>query len=118
MTIVKSGNVSSYWLSLAFTVSLTLLATFTLATPSALATDSAARPEFKFDANEFAQQLERGMQQWQVPGLAVAVVTKDSELFSQTLGTTKLNAQGNPAGASVDEHTVVPLSSTSKGVII
>lgn len=117
MTTAKFKKFVSYWLSLVYSFALTLPITLPLLTVSAVATESTTPTQFEFNAAEFEQQLERGMQQWQVPGLAVAVVTKDSELFSQTLGTTKLNAQGKPTGASVDEHTVVPLSSTSKGMI-
>ena len=55
------------------------------------------------------QAVEAGMEAWQVPGLAVAVVQGDSVLHMQGYGTTRIGGT-----EPVDAHTNFAIASTSK----
>jgi len=57
--------------------------------------------------------VEKGMELWQVPGMAVAVVSSDEVLFQQGFGHTALHN-----GASVDEHTLFANASTTKAMVV
>jgi len=56
---------------------------------------------------------ERGMELWQVPGMAVAVVSRDEVQFSRGFGTTAL-----VDGQAVDEHTLFAIASTTKAMVV
>ncbi len=53
--------------------------------------------------------IESAMRDWEVPGLAIAVVRNDSVLFARGYGVAEL---GQPA--PVDEHTLFAIASTTK----
>ncbi|MBA2245320.1 MAG: beta-lactamase family protein, partial [Gemmatimonadetes bacterium] len=55
--------------------------------------------------------IERAMREWQVPGLAVAVVKNDSVVFARGYGVREI---GRPE--RVDEHTVFAIASTTKAM--
>jgi CubicO group peptidase (beta-lactamase class C family) len=58
-------------------------------------------------------EVESGMEMWQVPGMAVAVVNGDSIEFQQGFGSTAI-ADGSP----VDEHTMFAIASTTKAMVV
>jgi CubicO group peptidase (beta-lactamase class C family) len=53
--------------------------------------------------------IERGMRDWEVPGLAIAVVHGDSVVFARGYGVRELGGSD-----PVDEHTLFAIASTSK----
>ncbi len=53
--------------------------------------------------------IEEGLEQWDIPGMAVAVIHKDSVVFAEGFGVRKL---GEPD--PVDEHTLFGVASISK----
>lgn len=57
--------------------------------------------------------IERAMRDWQVPGLAIAVVRNDSVIYERGFGVRQL---GMPA--RVTEHTIFPIASTSKAFTV
>lgn len=65
------------------------------------------------DFERMAAFTERGMALWHVPGMAVAVVSRDAVQFSQGFGATAL-ADGRP----VDEHTLFAIASTTKAMVV
>jgi CubicO group peptidase (beta-lactamase class C family) len=58
-------------------------------------------------------EVERGMEMWQVPGMAVAVVDSDNVEFQQGFGSTAIK-EGNP----VDAHTMFAIASTTKAMVV
>ena len=66
----------------------------------------------ELDRERLADFVTRGMAQWQVPGMAVAVVSSDEVLFRQGFGTTAV-----VDGAAVDEHTLFANASTTKAMV-
>jgi CubicO group peptidase (beta-lactamase class C family) len=65
------------------------------------------------DADRLTEFTERGMELWQVPGLAVAVVTQDEVVFRRGFGITAVE-DGRP----VDEHTLFAIASTTKAMVV
>jgi len=61
-----------------------------------------------FDAENLSSFTKRGMELWHVPGMSVAVVTRDEILFQKGFGET---AAVN--GQAVDEHTLFAIASTA-----
>ncbi len=57
--------------------------------------------------------VERGMELWHVPGMAVTVVGGEDVLFRQAFGTTSLEN-----GQAVDEHTLFAIASTTKAMVV
>jgi len=74
--------------------------------PSTIQADDPATPDF-------GDVVERGMEMWHVPGMAVAVVSKDGVTFSRGFGTTSVEA-----GEPVDEHTEFAIASTTKAMVV
>lgn len=64
------------------------------------------------DTDRLSAFVEQGMELWHVPGMSVAVVTKDEVLFQKGFGTTAVH-QGIP----VDEHTLFAIASTTKAMV-
>jgi len=56
--------------------------------------------------------VERGMELWHVPGMAVAVVSADEVKFRRGFGVTTVDG-----GAAVDEHTLFANASTTKAMV-
>ena len=56
--------------------------------------------------------VKQGMQQWNVPGMAVAVVTDEQVLFEQGFGQTAIKN-----GKEVDTHTLFAIASTTKAML-
>jgi len=56
--------------------------------------------------------VERGMELWHVPGMAVAVASSDETLFQQGFGVTSIED-----GMRVDEHTLFAIASTTKAMV-
>jgi CubicO group peptidase (beta-lactamase class C family) len=71
---------------------------------SALAVQAQPAPLRGLDA-----YIERGMQEWKVPGLAIAVVRNDSVVFARGYGVREL---GRPD--RVDANTIFAIGSASK----
>ncbi len=61
--------------------------------------------------DDFSQWIEEGLDQWEIPGLAVAVVHNDSVAFAGGFGIRKL---GEPE--PVDEHTLFGVASITKAI--
>ncbi len=59
----------------------------------------------------FDAYVERAMREWEVPGLAVAVVKNDSVVFARGYGVREI---GRPE--RVDEHTLFAIASTTKAM--
>jgi CubicO group peptidase (beta-lactamase class C family) len=57
--------------------------------------------------------VERAMREWEVPGLAIAVVRGDSVIFARGYG---VREAGRPE--RVDEHTLFPIASTTKAMTV
>jgi len=55
--------------------------------------------------------IEQGMRDWEVPGLAIAVVKGDSVVFAQGYGVREMGSEG-----PVDEHTLFAIASTTKAM--
>ncbi|MGA9574720.1 MAG: serine hydrolase, partial [Lysobacterales bacterium] len=55
----------------------------------------------------------RGMELWHVPGMSVAVVTKNEILFQEGFGQTALDN-----GHKVDTHTLFAIASTTKAMVV
>lgn len=66
-----------------------------------------------FDTDHLSAFTERGMDLWHVPGMSVAVVTKDEVLFQKGFGLTAVEN-----GSAVDEHTLFAIASTTKAMIV
>lgn len=65
-----------------------------------------------FDSEHLSSFTKRGMELWHVPGMSVAVVTKDETLFQQGFGVTAVDQ-----GQAVDEHTLFAIASTTKAMV-
>jgi CubicO group peptidase (beta-lactamase class C family) len=57
--------------------------------------------------------IEGAIRDWQVPGLAVAVVRNDSVIFARGYGVREQGAAG-----AVDAHTLFPIASTTKAMTV
>lgn len=66
-----------------------------------------------FDADHLSAFTERGMELWHVPGMSVAVVTKDEVVFQKGFGETAIEN-----GTEVDEHTLFAIASTTKAMVV
>ena len=64
------------------------------------------------DPQRLSAFVERGMELWQAPGMAVAVVSSDEVLYQRGFGTTAIED-----GAPVDEHTLFANASTTKAMV-
>lgn len=62
--------------------------------------------------DDLADFVKQGMQQWHVPGMAVAVVTGNEVVFEQGFGTTAIKN-----GTAVNEHTLFAIASTTKAML-
>lgn len=58
---------------------------------------------------QFEEWITGGMEQWQIPGMAVTVVKDDEVLYTRGFGVKKLSS-----GEPVDEHTQFGIASVSK----
>ena len=67
----------------------------------------------KADVAGLTAFTERGMGMWHVPGMAVAVVSRDEIQFSQGFGQT-----ATVDGQAVDEHTLFAIASTTKAMVV
>jgi CubicO group peptidase (beta-lactamase class C family) len=66
-----------------------------------------------FDQEHLYRFVAQGMDLWNVPGMAVAVVSKDQVLFQQGFGQTATRD-----GLPVDEHTLFAAASTTKAMVV
>lgn len=57
--------------------------------------------------------IEKAMREWEVPGLAIAVVRNDSVIFARGYGVREYGKEGR-----VDEHTLFAIASTSKAFTV
>lgn len=65
------------------------------------------------DADRLSEITGQGMDLWHVPGMSVAVVSREDVLFRKAFGTT---AADN--GQAVDEHTLFAIASTTKAMVV
>ena len=65
------------------------------------------------DADRLSEITGRGMDLWHVPGMSVAVVSRDKVLFQKGFGTTAADD-----GQAVDEHTLFAIASTTKAMVV
>ena len=68
---------------------------------------------FAVDKEHLENFTKKGMDLWHVPGMSVAVVTKDDILFQQSFGKTAVNN-----GKSVDKNTLFAIASTTKAMVV
>jgi len=66
-----------------------------------------------FDQQELYRFVAQGMDLWNVPGMAVTVVSKDQVLFQQGFGKTATTRDS----MAVDEHTLFAVASTTKAMV-
>ena len=66
-----------------------------------------------FDADHLTAFTEKGMELWHVPGMSVAVMSKDEVVFQKGFGTTAIEN-----GTKVDEHTLFAIASTTKAMVV
>lgn len=66
-----------------------------------------------FDADHLAAATEKGMELWHVPGMSVAVVSRDEILLQKGFGNTAAK-NGQP----VDQHTLFAIASTTKAMVV
>ena len=71
---------------------------------------SAAEPPF--DAAATRTELQRLVDEWPIPGLAVAIVSKDAPLFEAGFGERSVGGARDP----VDEHTIFKINSMTKAM--
>lgn len=82
--------------------------------PADAAGSAAAEPNSNaFDQEQLHRFVAQGMDLWNVPGMAVTVVSKDRVLFQQGFGQTATRD-----GLSVDEHTLFAAASTTKAMVV
>jgi len=62
---------------------------------------------------DLAAEVQRGMELWNVPGMSVAVVGRDTVYFQQGFGRTE-----SDGGQVVDEHTLFAIASTTKAMVV
>ena len=60
-------------------------------------------------SEDFSQWIEAGMEQWNIPGMAVVIVKDDSILLMEGFGIRKLGE-----ATRIDEHTLFGIASVSK----
>ena len=72
---------------------------------------SPAMAPAEVDLEAFDRYVEAAVEEWGVPGLAIAVVKDDEIVFEKGYGVTALN-EGTP----VDEHTLFSIGSTTKAI--
>ena len=72
-------------------------------------------PQFSFaiETQALSAEVQRGMQLWHVPGMAVAVVGRDELRFQKGFGVTAIDD-----GNAVDEHTLFAIASTTKAMVV
>jgi len=76
------------------------------------AADTIKRPDkekLKKILSDFEEYAKKGMQDWQIPGMAIAIVQEDQVIYSQAFGT-KTAGKNEP----VTTHTIFQIGSTSK----
>ncbi len=69
-------------------------------------------PAFE-DSGRLSGFVESGMELWQVPGMAVSVVSGSEVLFQKSFGTTALRD-----GSKIDQHTQFAIASTTKAMVV
>ncbi len=84
-----------------------LLTFFAIPCSSFLVTASAQAPAFLSDSLD--NYIQRGMKQWQIPGLAIAIVKDGKVILSKGYGVRELGKE-----ESVDENTLFIIASNSK----
>ncbi len=67
----------------------------------------------EFETERFASIVDKGMEMWHVPGMAVAVVDDDELVFQQGFGVSAADG-----GEVVDVHTIFANASTTKAMIV
>ncbi len=67
-----------------------------------------------FDQRELTRFVAQGMDLWNVPGMAVTVVSKEQILFQQGFGKTSTARDS----MVVDEHTLFAAASTTKAMVV
>ena len=72
-----------------------------------------AQAVFASNTNDLTTFTEKGMQLWHVPGMSVAVVSKDKVLFQQGFGSTSVKS-----GKQVDTNTLFSIASTTKAMVV
>jgi CubicO group peptidase (beta-lactamase class C family) len=77
-----------------------------------LVVTATSAPAFE-DSRHLSGFVESGMELWQVPGMAVSVVSGSEVLFQKGFGTTALHD-----GSKVDEHTQFAIASTTKAMVV
>ena len=59
--------------------------------------------------NGLDEYITRAMEEWEIPGLSIAVVAGDSVFYARGYGVREVGS-----GEPVDEHTLFPIASTTK----
>lgn len=83
-----------------------------VACSSVNAKDSQVSPQI-LESSVLEAEVKRGMELWHVPGMAIAVVDKESVKFQQGFGKTAIKK-----GKKVDQHTLFAIASTTKAMVV
>ncbi len=66
----------------------------------------------EFDKQHFYQDIQKGMKLWNIPGMAVSVVSGTEILFQKGFGKTTVTN-----GIDINNHTLFPIASTTKAMV-
>ncbi|MEA5444764.1 serine hydrolase [Gammaproteobacteria bacterium AB-CW1] len=84
---------------------------FTLAFVATVASDPLAHAKATDSLTGLEEYIQDGMADWEIPGLAIAIVHEDEVIFSRGFGTLRLGEN-----IPVDEHTLFGVASTTKAM--
>ena len=102
----------SPYLALLLTLPLLLTAPSPLQADTPRLQADTGTPQAGIDSQRLSAFVERGMELWQVPGMAVAVVSSDAVQYQRGFGATTIEG-----GTPVDEHTLFANASTTKAMV-
>ncbi|NIP82250.1 MAG: serine hydrolase, partial [Gemmatimonadetes bacterium] len=94
-------------------VGLALLASSACAPAMPAAAQAVARQAAPRELAGLDAYIEAAMEDWEIPGLAIAVVRDDSVIFARGYGERALGG-----GEPVDEHTLFAIASTTKAMTV
>ncbi|HUG42225.1 MAG TPA: serine hydrolase domain-containing protein, partial [Longimicrobiales bacterium] len=77
------------------------------------AQEQALAPARSLDAAGLDAYIRGAMRDWEIPGLAIAVIRDDSVIFARGYGERTLGT-----GEPVDEHTLFAIASTTKAMTV
>ncbi len=102
-----------YMINLKSLLVMLVVASFYSTTAMSINSSTAKNTSADIELEYLDKEIERGMQLWHIPGMAVAVVDKNSVQFQKGFGKTRINK-----GKKVNEHTIFAIASTTKAMVV